>query len=901
MISNLQTFSNVPDFIHFIESSSCDILIFLIISGQLGENHVSNLHVYSKICHIYVYCVSRQKHGSWIDKHEKIRDIYINRDCLLKQLMADVTLYSKSLSAPITLFKRDELIQKETSIRNLSKERAIFIWYQLLFEIVLGSAPSIKARREILNEFKQAYQNNAIELQKISEFELNYSPKTALRWYTRNCFLFRLVNKSMRTQNIVEIYKYRWFIRDLHEQLSQLHSIQSATLAFSKVYRGQLISFEELEQIRSNIQGLISLNTYFSTSINKDVADEFCGGGLARPNYESIVFTINIKPNVTMKPFASIREFSYMQDENEVLFSAGTVFRIIVVHEPNNGIWSVELELNSDIEQDWDEFMRYMRTEMLERPTLFTMGNFLSEMGDLEKAEQYYRLLINELEHENDMGAILTAIAGVHYRKSNYSTAIRYCDDGLKRLINLPETHPDLATAYNLRGMIHYDMDQLDDAMRCYEHAFHIHEQTLPSNDPFIASDLNNIASVDSKAHRFNQASKRFEQVLKIKLSILPKDHPSIARTYVNMGRLYAEQRNWIVALNFYDKALVIQQKILPITHPDLSITYVNKAHIFIEQKNFDIARQFCKQALDIQLITVPLNSNYLANTYSLLATIDSQTGKRMQALYALEKALQFEQDCHISWERICHLQNRIGDIHIKNGDYQLALKSFMEALDSIPATKRDLLRFSTCNNIATVYHNTGNYRMALQYYHQSMDYLNTMSIPPSNVNLLLFYQNIGLSYSATEQYDLALEYFARVFSLTDEASIIAKNFSNMGDALFHKQDYDEALQNYELALNHYPVNGSARAATYNSIGMTHQLLEDVPRALNSYHQAIYILQTIECTNRDEELAAVYSNIANAYLKIGNLSEAKIHFRKQLEYEADEHSKREVEQILANL
>ncbi|CAF5080874.1 unnamed protein product, partial [Rotaria sp. Silwood1] len=273
---------------------------------------------------------NHKKHASWIDKNEKILGIYTDRDCLLKQLMADVTLYSRSLSAPITLFKHDELIQRETSIRNLSKESALFIWYQLLFEIVLGSAPSINARKEMLNEFKQAYHNNPIELKKISEFQFNYSPKTALRWYTRDCFLFRSLNKSMRIQNVVEIYKYRLFLRDLHEQLSQLHSTQSAILTFSKVYRGQLISFEELEQMRSNIHGLISLNTYFSTSTNKDVANEFCGGGLARPNYESIIFTIHIKPNMTMKPFASIQEFSYMQDENEVV--------VRVNHEETNDI-----------------------------------------------------------------------------------------------------------------------------------------------------------------------------------------------------------------------------------------------------------------------------------------------------------------------------------------------------------------------------------------------------------------------------------------------------------------------------------------------------------------------------------------------------------------------------------
>ncbi len=62
---------------------------------------------------------------------------YTDRTILLNQLTADVTLHSKELSAPISLCKRDDLSKQEKSIRNLSKESSMFMWFQLLFETLL--------------------------------------------------------------------------------------------------------------------------------------------------------------------------------------------------------------------------------------------------------------------------------------------------------------------------------------------------------------------------------------------------------------------------------------------------------------------------------------------------------------------------------------------------------------------------------------------------------------------------------------------------------------------------------------------------------------------------------------------------------------------------------------------
>jgi hypothetical protein len=42
-----------------------------------------------------------------------------------------------------------------------------------------------------------------------------YTSETAIRWYSRDSFLFKLLNQALRTENINDILKFRLFVHDL--------------------------------------------------------------------------------------------------------------------------------------------------------------------------------------------------------------------------------------------------------------------------------------------------------------------------------------------------------------------------------------------------------------------------------------------------------------------------------------------------------------------------------------------------------------------------------------------------------------------------------------------------------------------------------------------------------------
>ena len=156
---------------------------------------------------------------------------------------------------PISVFTETSSSLKEKSIRDLNKESATFMWFQLLIETLTRMPLSSEAKDELLTECRQQYQNNPSEMNKIEQFENECSPANCIHWYTRDCFLYRLLNQAVRTENIDEILKFRYFIRQMTEQLSVLHKdyvemLRSLEFDSMTVYRGQTISAKELQKLR---------------------------------------------------------------------------------------------------------------------------------------------------------------------------------------------------------------------------------------------------------------------------------------------------------------------------------------------------------------------------------------------------------------------------------------------------------------------------------------------------------------------------------------------------------------------------------------------------------------------------------------------------------------------------
>ncbi|CAF1662306.1 unnamed protein product, partial [Didymodactylos carnosus] len=140
----------------------------------------------------------------------------------------------------------------------------------------------------------------------IKIFQCDYRSENAIWWYVHVPFFQRLINEAFRTNNINTLLKFQSYLYDVHNQINLLHLKQLSVDNTNKniiVYRGQLISVDELQVLKDNINGLVSMNTFLLATNSYEVATTFAGNGINRPLFESILFEIDIDTNIFTIPY----------------------------------------------------------------------------------------------------------------------------------------------------------------------------------------------------------------------------------------------------------------------------------------------------------------------------------------------------------------------------------------------------------------------------------------------------------------------------------------------------------------------------------------------------------------------------------------------------------------------
>ena len=274
-----------------------------------------------------------------------------------------------------------------------------FVYSHVLMEMLLRINYGQSDKNELIDLCKKQYDGNQAQLEILNEFERSYSRDDAVRWYTRESFLYRMLNRALRAQDIHILFLFRAFSSDIHQQLK--HNQCSNRI---QAYRVQMISAEELKSLSKSVGQFISVNSFFSTSLNRQEALEFWKHSVAKLNdLEQVLFEIDADPSVaTTKPFADISSLSAFETESEVLFMLGSIFRVTAVDKDQHGILVVRMNLCSNNDHDLKLIMEYMQKQYgSEGANLRSFAKLLTNMGERDLAEKYYLRLLNQLDPDD--------------------------------------------------------------------------------------------------------------------------------------------------------------------------------------------------------------------------------------------------------------------------------------------------------------------------------------------------------------------------------------------------------------------------------------------------------------------------------------------------------------------
>ncbi|CAF1359751.1 unnamed protein product [Adineta steineri] len=604
VVNNINTFTDRAQCIEFIQTIDNNKLC-MIASGSLGKYTVPHVHDVSQLDTIFIFCSKQERHIQWAKEWPKIKGVF-----------TDITSICAALKRAVYQCEKDDIpISFVASDKKLDQLDPSFMYTQILKEILLTSNFEDKHFKEFITYCRDLYNGDENELKNVNQLQTTYKNNVPIWWYTRDAFLYRMLNQALRSMDVDMIIRMGFFINDLHRDIQRLHAEQFDDHQSSKtftVYRGQGLPKDDFTEMKKAKGGLLSFNNFLSTSKNRDVSLCFAPQVSTNPDLVGVLFVISCNPTCSTTPFADVTDVSYFHTEDEVLFSMHTIFRIgdIKPMGENNHLYKVSLILTSDNDQDLRILTDRIRQETFPNSRgWFRLGQLLFKMGQFNRAQEVYEFLLHQTMDESGKAPINNQLGRIQYSQGKYQEALTYYEKSLAIYQKiLPFNHPDLAWPYNNIGVVYGGMGDYPKALSNYEKALEIRQQSLPSNHPDLGSSYHNIGAVYYCMSDYPKALSNYEKALAIRQQSLPSNHPDLAMSYNNIGGVYYCMGDYSKALSYYEKDLAIGQQSLPSNHPDLGASYNNIGLVYKNMGNYSKAHSFYERAVQIAEQSLPTN-----------------------------------------------------------------------------------------------------------------------------------------------------------------------------------------------------------------------------------------------------------------------------------------------------
>ncbi|CAF0977936.1 unnamed protein product [Adineta steineri] len=483
---------------------------------------------------------------------------------------------------------------------------------------------------------RSEYQTNSTMLQQIDEFEKNYKSENAIEWYTKDSFVHRLVNRSLRTENINALTKLGFFIRDLSTSLKvkQENGVSHNNSGMVTVFRGTQLTDNEITKLKPG--SLITTNGYLSTTRSLETACVYAS---------NIVFYIEIDPSVGNLIFIDITEYSQFPEEEEVLFDLGSMFQIISVEYDETKQRSIVKMISANegekIAND------YIKTIKDRKKTKGYFDGLLSDFVhqvSLKKFLQIYEHYLTVSTNDgtkiiknlskflkvyekccdtSNITILFGSMGWFFMQRAEYDLAIEYCTHALltvEKLSLSDNIDIEIAVIHNTIGWSYYGKGDYDLALNWCHKAENILERCSyveyskyakilrteqkiekcsSRNDKDYAEILTCLGYIYYKKNDFDLAMSHCTKSMNILVACnseivfddhhetttsnyaLDNHHEIIAANYEVFAEIHYQNGNYALALKYFRDALEIcEQKI-----PNIPICLQRSPHIFGRNK----------------------------------------------------------------------------------------------------------------------------------------------------------------------------------------------------------------------------------------------------------------------------------------------------------------------------
>ncbi|MBP0903925.1 tetratricopeptide repeat protein [Mariniflexile gromovii] len=301
---------------------------------------------------------------------------------------------------------------------------------------------------------------------------------------------------------------------------------------------------------------------------------------------------------------------------------------------------------------------------------------------------------------------LINEMVAIAFNK-NIAEALKYAKQGVK----LSEESNDInwqPKFYEMQGRMHANLLELDSASLFFNKAIKGYETV--KNDRGKATTLFKLSWVDKKKGDLEQALQKDLSALKIMETL--KDNEGICDALTRVSEDLTRQNRLTEALEYAEKAIAIAEK-HNLTSEKFYVNF-NAANVAMAKSNYTQSLEYYNKALAIckkqnmGLATEADVTNGLGNALKRL-------GKYPEALESYKRCLELATAANYP-NAISTVTANLGEVNMLMGNSKDALVYQLETV-KLQESNNDVSNLiENYNHVSTIYNKLGNYELALNY-----------------------------------------------------------------------------------------------------------------------------------------------------------------------------------------
>ena len=246
------------------------------------------------------------------------------------------------------------------------------------------------------------------------------------------------------------------------------------------------MSNEEFKQLQ--VGGLISFNSFLSTSADQQVSLVFARSSLDDSEAKAILFVIHVDLALASSPVGFLDDgLTYFSGEKEYLWGMNTIFRIDGIREEEDGLFHVNLVMARNDDSQLRQLTDYMRREVSVLSGLQRLGSLMIDMGEWSKAKDIYETLLQEKADP----CIIQQLGFIAHQMNDLDAALEHYRHALTIFsTSLSPNDPELATIYSNIGCVLNDRGRLGEALKQFKRSLELQRSSKTPNDLHIVCTL---------------------------------------------------------------------------------------------------------------------------------------------------------------------------------------------------------------------------------------------------------------------------------------------------------------------------------------------------------------------------------------------------------------------------